>query len=112
LEPLLSGYSRWIEEEKAPQVADLPADLQPVASQHLGECRAAHDRIRSAIELLAQNPEAFEAFRFANGAMLLQRSHTEWAAARRKTPQTAPESPSLEGRWRPFQLAFILLNLP
>ena len=35
--------------------------------------------------------------------MLLQRSHTVWAAARRRQRDAAPKAPSLEGRWRPFQ---------
>jgi hypothetical protein len=112
LEPLVSGYANWIDNDKAPQIETLPRELRAVATQHLDDCRLALKRIERAIAQLADDPDAFEAFRFANRAMLLQRSHTEWASVRRKMPEAVPETPVVEGRWRPFQLAFILLNLP
>src|SRR5438128_5948359 len=68
--------------------------------------------MRTGVESLMRDPDAFQAFLFANRAMLLQRSHTIWSRDRRRDPTAAPPQPRLEGRWRPFQLAFILLNLP
>jgi hypothetical protein len=110
LEPLSAGYAEWINAKRA-EVSSLATDLQPTANEHLDRCVEALERIEDAIDLLDSDADALDAFRFANEAMLLQRSHTVWAAARRKTPETAPADPLIEGRWRPFQLAFILLNL-
>jgi hypothetical protein len=111
LAPLLSGYEDWIGERNA-QLSELPEDLQRTANDHLDDCRNALRRMSEAIDALAGNEDALRAFRFANRAMLLQRSHSVWAAARRKQKDSAPASPTIEGRWRPFQLAFILINLP
>jgi hypothetical protein len=111
LDPLVIEYASWIE-KKVPLVLTLPPDLRAVAMQHLDDCQLALTRIERAIALLGTDSDALEAFCFANRAMLLQRSHSEWASIRRKSPGAGPASPNLEGRWRPFQLAFILLNLP
>lgn len=110
LTPLLDEYGGWIEEKRS-EIDGLKPDLQAVARSHLSECTAALARMKRGIEHLVGDQEALQAFRFANQAMLLQRSHTVWARQRRRDAHTAPPKPRLEGRWRPFQLAFILLNL-
>jgi hypothetical protein len=109
--PVIDEYAEWITKKRG-EISDLAPDLRPVAQAHLDDCSAALQRMRTGVELLTRDADAFQAFRFANRAMLLQRSHTIWSRDRRKNPQTAPPKPELEGRWRPFQLAFILLNLP
>jgi hypothetical protein len=109
--PLLEDYNIWIGERQA-SITDLPADLRRVAESHLDDCSTALERMRRGAQMLEEFPEALSAFRFANHAMLLQRSHTIWAHARRRDRATAPPQPAHQGRWRPFQLAFILLNLP
>lgn len=111
LTSLIHDYSEWIKNRNT-RVDDLPADLKSVALSHLEDCTTALGRMQHGIELLVENEDAFQAFRFANRAMLLQRSHTVWARQRKQDPLKAPTEPILEGRWYPFQLAFILLNLP
>ncbi len=111
LRPLLESYGAWIEREQSPRIESIPDDLRDVAVDHIAACRDSLRRMEEALVLL-EDPDAFEAFRFANHAMLLQRSHTDWASKRRKDRGSAPTEPELGGRWRPFQLAFILLNLP
>jgi hypothetical protein len=110
LSPLLRAYADWIT-EKREEVGTLPNDLQPVAQVHLDDCATALERMERGVEALMTDPEAFRAFQFANQAMLLQRSQTVWSQQRRKDSASAPERPVVQGRWRPFQLAFILLNL-
>jgi hypothetical protein len=111
LTPLLDEYEHWIEEKRR-AVSSLDADLDPVAQAHLDECTTALDRMRQGVEDLVRDDDAFEAFRFANQAMLQQRAHSVWAGERRRRAGAAASGPRLEARWWPFQLAFILLNLP
>lgn len=111
LEPLLEGYADWIDALRK-DIPLLPTDLQGIAKGHLQDCSEALARMRRGVELLADDGNALAAFRFANQAMLLQRSHSVWAAQRRRDPGSAPPEPRIAGVWRPFQLAFILLNVP
>ncbi|HEY9474042.1 MAG TPA: DISARM system helicase DrmA, partial [Mycobacteriales bacterium] len=120
LTPLVRGYRHWIEAQAA--TANEPgrhlAGYQDEATDALEAARRAARRIESGIAVLASDPRARRAFGFANRAMALQRVHTMAAERRRKDPELGldvvlaeidrPENRS----WRPFQLAFILLNLP
>jgi len=111
LEPLLDLYSKWID-SKRDEVASLEHSLQATAQAHLDECLNALRRMRRGLDLLEADRDAFESFRFANRAMLLQRSHTLWSRDRRRDGEKAPNEPTMIAEWRPFQIAFILLNLP
>ena len=100
LEPLASGYRAWIEEQRA-LVDSLPRTRRETAERLLHEAGVAAARIERGIEALADDPALLDAFRAANRAV---------AAALRApgAEGTADDSP----RWRSFQLAFLLLNLP
>jgi hypothetical protein len=118
LTPLAAGYSAWLD-ERATEVQALPDTLQPVAHQGVYRARKIADRIGDGIALLQQNPQALDAFRFANRAMALQRRRTALAMLRETEALSFAEAEAkIEGRgaaaasWRPFQLAFVLLNLP
>ncbi len=110
LGPIADAYEVWIS-VKTDQAARLPDSVRSTADDHLRHCRETLTRLRDGIDLLASDDDARAAFAFANRAMLLQRSHTAWSEARRSDAASAPPAPELEGAWRPFQLAFILLNL-
>jgi hypothetical protein len=71
-------------------------------------CREALERIAGGISLLKTDEASRRAFRLMNATMQLQRSHSDWAAEFRRTGTREGEAPRLRGRWRPFQLAFIL----
>jgi hypothetical protein len=78
------------------------------AGELLHRAGLAADRIRAGIELL-KDPVCLNAFRVANKAMAA-------AASRRQlktNPQLATDNPqtTTAPAWRPFQLAFILMNL-
>jgi len=116
LEPLARAYADWITRERA-KTEDPSERLQPYAQTAraaLDRCEGALERIRAGIALLASDPHALEAFRFANRAMWLQRIHSVYAEARRRGEPAdlrAIDVP-VNRSWYPFQLAFILLNLP
>lgn len=94
LTPLASQYRAWI----ARQAAEIPA-LTPrraaTAKELLANASRVADRIAAGLELLAADAQAARAFSLANRAMA--------EAARRR----GIKSPV----WRPFQLAFLLMNL-
>ncbi len=110
LNPLADAYAAWIH-SKRQEVAGLDPNLTATAEDHLKSAEESLSRIRDGIELIATEDGARRAFMFANHAMLLQRGQTEWARQRRAEPESAPNQPTLSGKWRPFQLAFILQNL-
>ena len=120
LRPLVTGYRAWIE-ARAAEADDPAAELdgyQEQAAESLRDARRASERIAAGIELLGTDPHARRAFGFANEAMASQRVHSMVAAARREDPSrllddVANELDTAENhRWRPLQLAFVLLNLP
>jgi hypothetical protein len=116
LSPLVGAYGNWIrglEQSLAQPTAELQTFLTS-ARQTVDTCNQNLRRIQAGIELLKVNPQAAEAFRFANHAMWLQRIHTLYTESiRREEGMSLEEVDKPENRtWYPFQLAFILLNLP
>jgi len=118
LSPLADGYEAWINNQStrlsSPQ-AHL-SDYQDVAQISIDNCKEALRRIREGIDLLKTDPQARDAFRFANLAMWRQRTRSIHAQeVRRKGNDEAGDYTSIDvdgnRTWRPFQLAFILLNL-
>ncbi len=116
LSPLIAAYAQWIDEQAAriEQPDEHLSLYRHSAEQALTECRNTLQRIREGITLLSRNAQAAHAFAFMNRAMWQQRIHTLSAEERRRGSPSSPESKDIpENRsWRPFQLAFILLNLP
>jgi hypothetical protein len=123
LSPLAKGYAAWLDEQAA-KVPGLPSSLQATAEAAIFTARQCGARIQAGIDLVTdpatpRHAQALQAFRFANTAMGLQRQHTTIAARRESAGATYPEARAavLEqgpkaASWRPFQLAFVLLNLP
>lgn len=116
LTPLLSAYRAWIDAQTA-RIHQPDARLggfADTAHATLDKCRAALARIAEGIALLDQHAQAADAFRFMNRAMWQQRVHTLFAEAARRgqKPDLAQFDVPKERSWRPFQLAFILLNIP
>src|SRR5262249_25723173 len=120
LTPLAAGYRAWIDRQEG-RIADPACHLAGYvqdAADALAAARRAADRIEGGIQLLAEDETGLAAFRFANRAMYLQRIRTMAAEARTKDAHLsldealgAVDEPRNHS-WRPFQLAFVLLNLP
>lgn len=96
-------YGLWIDAERT-KLAGLPTRRRETAERLVAEMETAKQRIAEGIGLLISDARARTAFRFMNLAVA--------AAARRRNagPNVDPSSLN-EPAWRPFQLAFILLNL-
>jgi hypothetical protein len=101
LESFLRGYTEWIEERQT-EALTLDERYAETAASHLADCAEARDRIGRGIEVLRDDPHARRAFQLANRAMGDQM-------------ERACKDESVDRsifRWRPFQLAFVLLSLP
>ncbi len=90
---------------------------QEAARRAITSCQRALARIKEGIDVIETEPEAEEAFRFANRAMWQQRIRSTYSRKKRKKELQEGESPDTfdtpdNRSWRLFQLAFILLNLP
>jgi hypothetical protein len=105
---LLDGYEQWIA-DRTKEASELEGtELTTAADHQLMTCRQAHARMRRGVALLSDQSqsEIFTAFALANEAMAQQRARTSWIKAGRKGNPDPHE-----GRWRPFQIAFMLLCL-
>ena len=94
--PLVTRYRAWIAAQRE-DIPTLQGTRRETAEELLRLAGVAADRIERGITVITEDPDALDAFRVANravGRALRQRLKIE-------TP-----------RWRAFQLAFILLNLP
>ncbi|MBI4762922.1 MAG: helicase [Chloroflexi bacterium] len=116
LSPLLIAYRIWLDSIQARAISPVP-DLQPYTNQAktvVENCQRILSRLENAIALLDTNPQAADAFRFANRAMWQQRVHSLYTlSVRQKKNQTLEEIDTPQNRtWYLFQLAFILINLP
>jgi hypothetical protein len=124
---LAEGYQSWIGEREQ-EIDRIPQEHQDAARRHLRGCREALERVRGGIALLKSDELAVRAFALMNRAMLEQQVHYELASNPQKQrrwvkkgdslvlerPYSKPDVTNLppgRGRWRPFQLAFILMNL-
>ena len=115
LTPLLTAYQEWIDAQTE-RVNHPPDDLHPYlgrARENLANCRVALARMEAGIALLDSHPQAAQAFQFANQAMHQQRIHSIYSRAVRqgKNPSLPEIDQPAARSWRPFQLAFVLLNI-
>lgn len=103
LRKFIAEYQRWIDDLRR-KISGVRENLREVAQENFKRCQRSHDRISNSIALLEKNPQAFRAFRLANEAMLMQRRQTILKAGGKFLSEKI--------FWYPFQLAFILQELP
>lgn len=96
-------YGLWIEAERR-KLAGLPDRRRETGESLIAEMESAKTRIVNGIDILARDARARTAFRFMNLAVAM-------AARRRIAGATGDPTALPEPEWRPFQLAFVLLNL-
>lgn len=132
LNQLTSQYETWISDLEL-AAANLDWKFQGAAYRNISKCKANLHRIKEGVQLLTQSDEASDlvkCFRWMNRAMI-------WQQQRSKTPRrswvrddngsyalTPLEEDvhqhtdlaefhkgTYNGKWRPFQIAFVLMNL-
>lgn len=111
LSALVAEYRSWIDGLEArlgDDGADVAENLRPVADDHIVRARATADRIQRGIDLVVGDPKVGRAFRLANSAMQMQRARQDWV----RGGASGPVGDGSQQKWRPFQIAYILLNLP
>jgi len=122
LQPLVTAYKEWIdrEEQKIGDPEERLGDFQAAAVRAIEQCKQSLARIERGIELIDSrspdyDPLAVQAFQFMNRAMWLQRTHSIFAERVRRG-ETELDFEQVDVRnnrsWYPFQLAFVLINLP
>jgi hypothetical protein len=117
LKPIVDAYQEWIDREEK-KITDQKEGLAPykqAAQQTIVRCKDTLNRIQVGLELLDKDEQAAQAFQFMNRAMWLQRTHSIFAERVRRgdeKPDFAQIDIEENRSWYPFQLAFIMLNLP
>jgi hypothetical protein len=120
LEQLVTEYRTWISRRRS----EIPESSRfaEVAARHLDLCAEMADRMSLGLERLRNDAVALRAFRLANQAILDQQLHS--VGNERKTTvdksnrwviESRPPVPdwreSKRGRWRAFQIGFLLASL-
>ena len=129
---LNSEYEKWINEQEGIAKKELKDEFLKTAMRHIESCRACLKRMKEGVELLKSNPKVNRAFKLMNRAMLLQQLHygieiRNWIVEKgnitglekaiipdindQTTWQKNSDGSLKVGSWRPFQIAFILINL-
>lgn len=128
-------YEEWIakREQEAEHLNELYSrkDFEDTARRHINNCKKCLSRMRDGILLLENNGTVRVAFQYMNLAMVMQQLHynlplQKWESDEddnlylENTISTLPDPYNPEtwygnkeryGKWRPFQLAFVLMNL-
>jgi hypothetical protein len=102
LEPLAKEYDQWILGQRATEFS-FP-ERRDISAKLLDRAATVALRIHEGVQLLADE-KVFTAFRIANRAMAMQ-ARQRMAQSKEIRPEDASEP-----EWRPFQLAFLLMNL-
>lgn len=129
LEELVLKYKEWIKEENS-KINSLEERYQKAAKENIKECYKSLERISNGVTLLKDdtNKNIIAAFQFMNRAMLWQQQRSKikqrkWIKQGNKVDKLEEagntdlvslfefQKGEYKGKWRPFQLAFILMNL-
>ncbi|NCC73251.1 MAG: hypothetical protein EOM06_07605 [Sphingobacteriia bacterium] len=131
LDNLCESYRIWISKQETDSY-ELEEEYVETADRHIRSCLKIHERMTEGVNLLKYDSKIRKAFQYMNRAMLLQQLHyslplNEWTDNGSGFPSLVSQDqqmPDIDdpstwyngdqityGIWRPFQLAFILINL-
>ena len=120
MESFIDCYDSWIESLERESCA-LPQRYSEAARRHIAQCRESYSRMKFGLDILKKDDTAWNAFALSNRAMFMQRIHGRFQLADRYPDDEvwqekmanldyAAESDE-DCRWRPFQLAFLLMSI-
>lgn len=126
LTSLCNDYETWIRTIEK-DADNIDARLRDTARSNIDKCRECLGRMRGGVALLQEDEVAFTAFCLMNEAMLSQQLHyrmplAKWEGGQKGrykglAPDVDPHnreswpSQGVYGKWRTFQIAFILMNI-
>lgn len=118
LNTLADSYEKWIDNTLTgnPRMNDSEFS-EKVGITVISHCRDALRRIRDGIHIIETDDISFEAFSFMNSVIYMQNSIKNYAKKHGQGIECSfkdfvnPKNPDNEFAWRPFQIAFILMNL-
>lgn len=118
LKALADSYDRWISSTLVnDSKMEDPEFQSEVGNEVIQKCKKALYRIREGIQLLIDDDLSFDAFCFMNRAMIFQNSIKNYSKKYGQGIECSfknfvdPRKPENDFGWRPFQIAFILMNL-
>lgn len=121
---LVDLYKNWVDD-----ISEIAKKLDPqyqaAATRNIIDCKRAYKRMYSGIETLKTNENAYNAFLLANRAMFMQRMHLKMQSdmsnedrydddeeiAKRLLKLNYRTEPDDNTKWRPFQIAFLLMDI-
>ena len=126
MKKLVDLYSAWIDELEV-TAATLDQCYESAATKNIEECKRAARRMYDGIETLRTNENAYRAFLLANRAMFMQRVHIQKQGdMSRENADRYPDDLEISDwlcnldyyeeddgncKWRPFQIAFLLMDI-
>jgi hypothetical protein len=109
-------YSDWIGRTWDAAAETLDPRLHPAAERLRDRATGARDRMLAGLDFLREDQDALKAFTLANRVMAMQMAHS--SANLGGSPHAPSEAPdpkvdydSLDPKWRPFQLGFLLMTV-
>ncbi len=120
MEQFINCYFDWIESLQY-ECTNLEERYQQVANKHLSLCRESFSRMQKGLSILRTDSNAWDAFQLTNRAMFMQRIHSafqkkehypndfDWQAEISNVDYKKQNDDNC--RWRPFQLAFLLMTI-
>ncbi|WP_018885348.1 helicase-related protein [Paenibacillus massiliensis] len=120
MKDLVDAYSSWITEIEKTGLS-LGKRFREATIHHIKECKESCERMYYGLELLKKNEVIYSAFQLANRAMFMQRIHSV-LQKKDHYPNDGNlrnilmelnyfEEDDQNHKWRPFQLAFLLMSL-
>ncbi|MDE6758428.1 MAG: helicase [Clostridia bacterium] len=122
MQRFIECYGAWIyDQQDEMNGKDFPTQYRQVAEKHIAQCRESYNRMKKGLEILGADEVAWQAFQLTNRAMFMQRIHgafqkeehypddEKWQREMAKIDYYSHGDDNC--RWRPFQLAFLLMSI-